>query len=118
MHFRFGQTPGEIWLDDLHVRDLTAGQDVIPVQDFESGMESFQRAWTFWPPGEQNTVGTIRVDANQGRAKSAALGVTLQNPPDRPRGPTFTSTIMPTWHCEPATATKSDSGAGQNPSGT
>ena len=82
MHFRFGQTPGEIWLDDLHVRDLTAGQDVIPVQDFESGMEGFQRAWTFWPPGAQNTVGTIRVDEKKGRAQSAALGVTLRNPPD------------------------------------
>ena len=82
MHFRFGQTPGEIWLDDLHVRDLTAGQDVIPVQDFEAGMEGFQRAWTFWPPGEQNTVGTIRVDASKGRAQSAALRVTLRNPPD------------------------------------
>jgi hypothetical protein len=23
MHFRFGQTPGDIWLDELHVRDLT-----------------------------------------------------------------------------------------------
>jgi beta-galactosidase len=82
MHFRFGQTPGDIWLDELHVRDLTTGEDVIPVQDFESGMEGFQRAWTFWPPGDQNTVGTIRVDANKGRAQSAALGVTLRNPPD------------------------------------
>ncbi|MCU0874154.1 MAG: beta-galactosidase [Pirellulaceae bacterium] len=88
MHFRFGQTPGEIWLDELQVRDLTAGRDVIPVQDFESGMEGFQRAWTFWPPGEQNTVGTIRVDANKGRAQSAALGVTLRNPPDA-RWPDF-----------------------------
>ncbi len=82
MHFRFGQTPGEIWLDDLHVRDVTAGQDVIPVQDFESGVEGFQRAWTFWPPGAQNTVGTIRVDGKKGRAESAGLGVMLRNPAD------------------------------------
>jgi len=80
MHFRFGQTPGEIWLDDLQVRDVTAGQDVIPVQDFSSGLEGFRQAWTFWPPGEQNTVGTICVDAGQGVGQSAALAVGLRNP--------------------------------------
>jgi len=82
MHFRFGQTPGEVWLDDLHVFDLTSGQDVIPVQDFAAGMDAFRRAWTFWPSGEQNTVGTIRVEANRGRDDSAALGITLKNPLD------------------------------------
>lgn len=82
MHFRFGQTPGEICLDDIRVVDLTAGQDVMPVQDFESGMQSFSRAWTYWPPGEQNTVGTTEVQAGRGRDRSAALCVTLKNPPD------------------------------------
>jgi beta-galactosidase len=82
MHLRFGQTPGELWLDDLHVSDLTTGQDVIPVQDFASGLDAFQRDWTHWPPGEQNTVGTIRVDASRGRDSSAALAIRLQNPPD------------------------------------
>ncbi len=82
MHLRFGQTPGVVCLDDLQVVDLTTGRDVLPLQDFESGLESFTRSWTFWPPGEQNTVGTIDVKPGQGREKSAALCVTLKNPPD------------------------------------
>ena len=82
MHFRFGQTPGDVWLDDIHVRDLTDGQDVIPVQDFAAGLESFRQAWTFWPPGDQNTVGTLRVEPSRGQSQSAALAVTLRNPPD------------------------------------
>jgi hypothetical protein len=82
MHFRFGPSPGAMWLDEIHVFDLTTGQDVIPVQDFSSGMPGFDRAWTYWPPGAQNTVGTIGVDAKGGSENSAALGVTLRNPPD------------------------------------
>ncbi|MCL4206026.1 MAG: beta-galactosidase [Pirellulaceae bacterium] len=82
MHFRFGQTAGEVLLDDIQVVDLTAGQDVVPVQGFESGMQDFSRSWTFWPPGEQNNVGTIGVSAGRGREKSAALCVTLTDPPD------------------------------------
>lgn len=82
MHFRFGQVPGEIRLDDIEVIDLTTGQEVVPIQDFQAGMQSFQRSWTFWPPGEQNTVGVLDVQAGKGREKSAALCVSLRNPPD------------------------------------
>lgn len=82
MHLRFGPSPGEVCLDDIHVADLTTGQDVVPVQGFESGMQGFQKSWTFWPPGEENTVGVLEVKAGRGREKSAALCVTLKEPPN------------------------------------
>lgn len=82
MHFRFGQKPGAIWLDAIHVLDLTTGQDVVPIQDFESGLDAWRQAWTFWPPGEQNTVGTVAIKPQRGREDSAALEIALKQPPD------------------------------------
>ena len=82
MHFRFGQKPGGIFLDDIHVRDLETGRDVIPVRDFESGPGAFEEDWTFWPTGEQNTVATVAVEPDVGRDGSAGLHVKLTDPPD------------------------------------
>lgn len=82
LHFRFGPVPGVVDLDVLQVRDLTTGEDIIPPQDFESGMESFQRNWTYWPPGKQNTVGVIQTEAGRGSGGSASLRVVLQAPAD------------------------------------
>jgi hypothetical protein len=81
MHFRFGNEPGDIFLDDIHVTDLDTSRDLIPRCDFESGPESFKRDWTFWPTGAANTVGTPSVEPGAGRDVSAALRVRLKAPP-------------------------------------
>ena len=60
---------------------LSTGQDTMPSNDFERGMEGFNRSWTAWPPGPQNTVGTVSVAAGKGRGSSAALHVELKAPP-------------------------------------
>jgi hypothetical protein len=80
MHFRFGQTPGEVCLDNIQVTDLTAKRDVVGRCDFEGGPESFGRDWTFWPVGAANTVGRVAVAAGRGESGSAALQVTLKAP--------------------------------------
>lgn len=81
MHFRFGQARGTIWLDDILVQDAESGVDVIPTQDFSAGMDDFHRAWTFWPPGPQNTVGTITAVEGGGHADTRALQIALHEPP-------------------------------------
>src|SRR5258708_3426320 len=51
MHFRFGQVPGDVYLDDIRVVDAGDGHDVVPNCDFEAAQESFDRSWSVWPPG-------------------------------------------------------------------
>jgi len=82
MHFRFGSTAGDVYLDDIRVVDLEENTDVIPICSFETGTESFQRSWTFWPTGAANTVGKIDVRPGCGRDGSAGLHVQIQTPPD------------------------------------
>jgi beta-galactosidase len=82
MHFRFGQTPGEIYLDDIRVADLDGPKDLVPRCDFEGGPDSFQRDWTVWPPETKNRVGTVAVVPGAGHEGSAALCVKLNAPPD------------------------------------
>ena len=81
MHFRFGQTPGTVDLDDIRVEDLTTGQDVLPQCTFESGSSDFTSRWNVWPIGETNTVGRVEVRPGVGRAGSGGLHVTLKAPP-------------------------------------
>ena len=82
MHIRFGASPGDVYLDDIHVVDLDTGRDVFPVSDFEGGDDSFSRSWTFWPAGSQNSVGTVRVESGKGRDGTAALHIAIKAPPD------------------------------------
>jgi hypothetical protein len=82
MHFRFGHTPGDIYLDDIRVTDLDENRDVVPVCDFESGPASFAHDWTFWPHDAKNTVGSVEVLAGRGRDGSSALHVRQKSPPD------------------------------------
>lgn len=81
MHFRFGQAPGDIVLDDIRVTDIGSGKDVLS-SDFEGGEADFRREWHIWPPPEQNTVGTVEVAPGIGRNASAALHVHLKSPPN------------------------------------
>jgi len=84
MHLRFGQTPGDVYLDDIRVVEIATGREVIPRCDFEQGQTSFSRDWTFWPTGPQNTVGTIQVEPGCGRDGSAGLHVKLKAPASGP----------------------------------
>jgi hypothetical protein len=75
VHFRFDGKPNTYWIDDIQVTDIADGKTVIPRCDFENGMESFTKDWTFWPPGEKNTTGSIDI-------VSGKLQITLKNPLD------------------------------------
>ena len=81
MHFRFGTVAGDVYLDDIRVVDLGTGQETLPATDFRRGMEAFHRSWTSWPPGAQNTVGSVSVEPGKGRDGSAALHIALSAPP-------------------------------------
>ena len=82
LHFRWGQTPGDIYLDDIHIADLDAGRDALPPRDFESGAGGFAADWSFWPTDKQNTVGSVQVEPRIGSKGSAGLHVHLKAPPN------------------------------------
>jgi beta-galactosidase len=82
LHFRFGQVPGDVYLDDIRVVDAGGGLDCLANCDFEAGQESFDRSWSVWPPAEQNTVGKVSVEPGVGRDGSAGLHVKIAEPPD------------------------------------
>jgi hypothetical protein len=84
LHFRFGEKPGEIDLSDLRVVDLGTGRDVLGGEGFqglEKGLAAFSKAWNIWPPGAQNTVGSVTNAPGAGRDGRPALRVTLRAPP-------------------------------------
>ncbi|MGO8700589.1 MAG: beta-galactosidase [Limisphaerales bacterium] len=89
LHFRFGQTPGEVFLDHIRIVDMASGKDVTPPSDFEGGPDSFSRAWTNWPTGAANTVGTVKVEPSGGEFGTGCLHVTLHQP---------VSGEWPDWH--------------------
>jgi beta-galactosidase len=82
LHFRFGQTPGDVFLDDIRLVDLGSGKDVTPISTFESGPDSFSKAWTSWPAGPANTIGTVNIEAATGANGTAGLHVNLRQPAD------------------------------------
>jgi beta-galactosidase len=88
-HVRCGATPGEVDVDEIRVVDLADGRDVVPLQDFEAGPDSFAGRWTSWPTGEANTVGATAVSDGVGKGGSAGLRITLKNPPDGGAWPDF-----------------------------
>jgi len=80
LHFRFGHTPGDVFLDNIRVVDVATGKEVTPISDFESGPDSFSRAWAFYPTDEANTVGTVNVEPSAGANGTAGLHVNLRQP--------------------------------------
>ncbi|MFO1065468.1 MAG: beta-galactosidase [Pirellulales bacterium] len=90
MHLRFGQLPGDIFLDDIRVAIADAASDnatsrspdVIPLCDFEQGMQDFDERWTYWPQGNANTIGTVNVEAGTGHGGTSGLRVRIQAPAD------------------------------------
>ncbi len=81
MHFRFGQTPGEIFIDDIRVTDLDANADVIPPLHFVHPGD-FDGEWNVWPPASQNTVGTVKVEQSGKNASGLGLHVSIKSPAD------------------------------------
>ncbi|MHB8522913.1 MAG: beta-galactosidase [Limisphaerales bacterium] len=73
LHFRFGQTAGEVWLAEVRIVDVETGGDVLSPGSFAAA-QTFERVWNLWPPGEKNTVGQVAVI-------NGALRVALTNPP-------------------------------------
>ncbi len=84
MHFRFGQRAGDIWIDNVEVRDGESGAVVLPRATFESGRTSLDKDWVVWPFGERNTVGAVEVSADGGEGNSAAMHVRLREPVSGP----------------------------------
>ena len=80
VHFRFGHTSGDVCLDDIRVVDLGDGSDVLPLCDFEEGQKAFDRGWTSWPIGPENTVGQMSVEPGVGRNGSKGLWIRLRAP--------------------------------------
>lgn len=74
LHFRFGQTTGEVWLAEVRIVDAETGGDVLSPGSFAAA-QKFNEVWNLWPPGEKNTVGQVTVT-------NGALHVTLTNPPN------------------------------------
>ncbi|MDG3006973.1 beta-galactosidase [Paludisphaera mucosa] len=89
LHFRCGAKPGEVDVDDLRVVDLGEGRAVIPLRDFEQGPDGFAKDWTFWPTGEQNTVGAAGVQPGVGKGGSAGLRIALRPPAKGGEWPDF-----------------------------
>lgn len=81
LHFRFGQAPGEAWLDDVRVEDVTAGGDVVLREAFDDAA-AFERNWTHWPRDDANTVGKESVEPGAGEDGSSGLHVRIVAPPD------------------------------------
>ncbi len=80
LHFRFGQAPGDVFLDNIRIEDVASGEDVTPLSGFEGGPGSFSNAWTSWPPGAANTVGTVAVEPSAGANGTAGLHANLRQP--------------------------------------
>ena len=80
LHFRFGQTPGEVFLDNIRIVDLATGRDIAAASDFEGGAESFARTWNSWPTGAANTVGMVQVEPAVGESGTAGLHIQLHSP--------------------------------------
>ncbi|HEY5909085.1 MAG TPA: beta-galactosidase [Verrucomicrobiae bacterium] len=89
LHFRFGQVPGDVYLDDIAVVEVPSGKAVMPMADFENGSDSFSRDWMTWPTGAANTVGDVAVEPAVGAGGTAGLRVRLKQP---------ASGGWPDWH--------------------
>jgi beta-galactosidase len=80
MHLRFGDKPGTVLLDDIRVVEEGTGREVIPKCGFDDGMASFNRDWTHWPLGKDNTVGQIDVVPGPDGGNKGVLQLRLSKP--------------------------------------
>ena len=86
MHFRCGNKPGEVYLDDLEVRDLDSSAMLIRRNDFQTGSADLRAmALLAGGPtkrGRPKYSGAVAVAPGIGREGSAGLKITLTAPPD------------------------------------
>jgi beta-galactosidase len=80
LHFRFGHSAGDVFLDGIAITDVATGGVVGGASTFEKGFDSFSKDWTFWPPGAANTVGTVGVEPGVGAQGGGGLHVALREP--------------------------------------
>jgi len=73
LHFRFGQTSGEIQLKDVRIIEVATGKDMIPANSFSTS-QGFSSFWNIFPPDARNTVGQVEI-------RDSGLHVTLTDPP-------------------------------------
>ncbi|NLH99325.1 MAG: hypothetical protein GX446_07510 [Chthonomonadales bacterium] len=99
MHLRFGQKAGQVWLDDISVVDVETSRAVMQRATFEADERSWADQWIVWPWDEKNTVGKAAIEAGGGAGGSAALAVTLSDPPDG-RWPDFHIYHVPNMRIE------------------
>jgi hypothetical protein len=82
IHFRFGDFPGDIYLDDLRMVDLDTGVDVIPLANFEGTSRDFEKDWAVWPVRGVDSGATVQVEEGKGPDGSPALHIQLRTPPN------------------------------------
>ena len=73
LHFRFGKSPGDIWLKDLEVKNTETGQLVFPEHTL-TNETIFANNWNVYPPDERNTVGVLSF-------KDSSIHINLNDPP-------------------------------------
>ncbi|HNX34140.1 MAG TPA: beta-galactosidase [Kiritimatiellia bacterium] len=81
LHFRFSDTPCEVWISELRITEAKSGADILPAGSFAS-QEAFRKTWSAWPLGADNTVGSIAFDGG-------ALRVSLKLPAAGAKRPDF-----------------------------
>ena len=104
MHFRFGNEPGDVYLDDIRVVDIATGRDVLPRRTLKAasrasaagGRAGRREQRTPWEPSASSPA----------RGKAARPDFTSTSPPSRPTaGSTSTSTITAVSPCGRGIAT-------------
>lgn len=81
LHFRFGDTVGEVWIKDLRLTDAITGEDILPSGSVTSP-DAFAQTWNLWPLGDANTVG-------HAECLEGELHVTLAEPRSGGKWPDF-----------------------------
>lgn len=80
LHLRFGNQPGQVYLDAIVIEDAETNQPLMPGMDFEAGERAFSDFWNVWPPEDRNTVGTVRTAPGGGEAGTVGLEVDIREP--------------------------------------
>lgn len=77
LHLRFGETPGDIWFDDIRIADVQTGTAVLSA-DFEGTADASRKNWQIWCKGrDQKPAIQVRVANGAGHDGKSALHVAL-----------------------------------------
>lgn len=82
VHFRFGQTAGDVYLDDLSITDLTTGEKTLSNIDFENGDADFNSNFAVWPPERDKAVFNFQVEKGIGSNASSGIHIKTGIPPN------------------------------------